>query len=350
MIFYINLGLVLYWNYIFTFFKKNELNKKIYLIICTLQLGLISGLRCTPWYTDYANYCADFKRNANLNFYDIFMSEKEIGQKLLMKIISIFTDNPQWYFFITSLFIVSIFMYFIYKYSSNVSISVFLFIVLNSYMVSQNIVRQYIAIALFMISLKFLINRNLIKYSISIFIATLFHSSAFLMIPFYFILNLNFKNNFKKKYCIYSLLGFISSIIFINIGMKNVYNYYEDTASYGQNSASILGSVIPIFIFIIMFIYLNKIYFLKEYNFIFLNMSIFNLNFVILSILNFLIIQRLGAYFNIAYLIIVPEFLKISIRYEKVITIFIYIIGILYFLVMAKTGRIPIEYSFGYLW
>lgn len=52
---------------------------------------------------------------------------------------------------------------------------------------SMNGIRQFVAISIFIFSIRFIIQKNLKKYSASILIASLFHTSALILLPFFFI-------------------------------------------------------------------------------------------------------------------------------------------------------------------
>lgn len=61
---------------------------------------------------------------------------------------------------------------------------------------SMNGVRQFIAIVIFGFSIRFIIEKKIYKYILSLFFASLFHSSAILLLPAYFLRNKFFYNRY----------------------------------------------------------------------------------------------------------------------------------------------------------
>ena len=52
---------------------------------------------------------------------------------------------------------------------------------------SMNGIRQFVAISIFIFSIRFIIERNLKKYSVAILVASLFHTSALILLPFFLV-------------------------------------------------------------------------------------------------------------------------------------------------------------------
>lgn len=75
----------------------------------------------------------------------------------------------------------------IWQQSPNPALSVYLFFVSGIYFDSFNGLRQYIAVAITVFAYKYIQNGELKKYLVAVIIASLFHYSALLVIPAYFI-------------------------------------------------------------------------------------------------------------------------------------------------------------------
>lgn len=95
--------------------------------------------------------------------------------------------SSQWIFVITHLII----MYFILKYikeqSDDYVFSILIFVFGTFFSFSLNGMRQSIATAIFLYATKFIYNKSYIKYFLYIIIACLFHMSAIIYVPFYFL-------------------------------------------------------------------------------------------------------------------------------------------------------------------
>ena len=165
------------------------------MIIITIILVIFAGLR-GDFTADYKNYETLFYEYNKLTFGDIFRVhlDQEIGYVLLNWLIGRLTANFVWVMISCSSVTILLFIKEFKKESNNVWLSIFLFVTIGSYYVSFNLTRQIMATAIIFFGSSYLYEKKLIKYVWIIFTASLFHKTALVMIPFYFILN--FKFNF----------------------------------------------------------------------------------------------------------------------------------------------------------
>lgn len=119
------------------------------------------------------------------------------------------TDNIEWTFKILSLIVPSLTFIFIFYAFFSVLLTVkvikdnsqFIFLSLLLFFSNvflrydMGIMRQGLALAVTMWALKYAIKRKFFKFIICIFIAVLFHRSAIIFIPAYFIVNIRFSNS-----------------------------------------------------------------------------------------------------------------------------------------------------------
>ena len=158
-------------------------NKKSLLLFSFMILFIFSALRM-----DFGNDYDSYK-----SIYEII---KSTGTN------SLYDDNPlfvllnklsptfQWFIAVTSF----IFLFAVYKLiKKNVEeeyhgLALLLFL-LNPYMFLINLssIRQSIALALFIWAISFAVKRKLIPYVLLVFAASLFHTSAIVLLPFYFL-------------------------------------------------------------------------------------------------------------------------------------------------------------------
>src|SRR5690606_16453571 len=150
----------------------------------------------------------------------------EFGHMLFRKVISIFTENPQWYFAISATFIIFSIFVFIYKYSPNIYLSVLLFVTIGGYFTSHNITRQYIAIAICLYGFSYIIKRNPIKYFLVVLVAISFHTSSIIMMPLYLLA----KIPITRKLIFLYLVGSIALALSYNSIFPFVHNIiYTDS-------------------------------------------------------------------------------------------------------------------------
>lgn len=341
--------------------KQTSYIKKIYLFICTLILGLISGCRFSLDGDFYTNYIG-FIKTSDLRFKDIFTSS-EFGHLLFRKVISLFTTNPQWYFAISSVFIIVSFFIFFHRYSPNIYISILLFVTLTIYFYTHNITRQYIAISICLYAIPFLLDRKFWRYLIIILIAMTFHTSAIIMIVLYFIANIPIK--------LITILNYIVSISIVLILFYQVLNFVQrfiyynySNESYGMIPSNKLNIVLPIIQLIFAFcLYrynnakaLNKLDSSGELtdkkvnarlDNLLIHMSLLAFCCSLLSIKYSLILDRLGCYFTVCYPILGLRFSQVlPANKRRLLNIGIIFISIIYFLINNYTGRLtPTPYT-----
>ncbi|WP_195932060.1 EpsG family protein [Turicibacter sanguinis] len=251
-------------GFLFSLFCKK--NRGLICILFGMIFILISGFRNISVGSDLNTYYFRYKLisssswNSLIDFHEAWGFE--YGFLILNKLLGFISTSPYFYIFITSAFILLSFIIFIYKYSEMPYYSFFVFIGLNLFGTSMNLIRLYIACAIILFSIKYIYSKEAIKYFFVVFLASLFHSSALVMIIFYPLCQL--KEN--TKFYIYSIMIFILSYIFgskiIEILLKLGSSYYYER--YSSNLGNGDGEVVLLFFIFILLSYL----FFKNFNLI----------------------------------------------------------------------------------
>lgn len=166
-------------------YSKSERNKIIYFILSILPFVLISGLRYDVG-TDYSyRYLAEFYEISNGGN----PKNLEIGFKIIIYLVLLFTDNPQYLFLITSLIIVGMIYFYIFKYAKYPWIGILVFFFGGFFFNSMNILRQYLAIVLLICAFHSLLKDKILLWLVFIFLAMLQHTTAIIFlvsyIPYY---------------------------------------------------------------------------------------------------------------------------------------------------------------------
>ena len=234
-------------------------------------------------------------------------SNWEPGIIALVKWIGSFSHDSFYFFFATSL-ITSLFVYKgILKNSEKPWLSLLLFVVSGLYMDSMNAVRQYIAISIFMYAIKFILQKDFKRYLFWVIIASLFHSSALILIPIYFFCR--WKMTWKKRLitaiALIAVLPVISTLTSSLIA-NTKYSFYL-SGVYGKANPTYSELITSIVFFVIASIFYKRkkdderygIY----YNLIFL--------FLIVAILSFkvLLAYRIIMYLKISVVMFIPTLL-----------------------------------------
>lgn len=143
-------------------------------------------------------------KNYILIFNDTYETPVEIGFKTLASIIrASFNGDYILFFFISALFSISLKLIAIRKLSQFLWCSLVIYI--SSKFILHDMIQMRCAIAsgFFLWSIYYIVNRNLIKYSILTICAILFHWTALIMIPIWFLNT----NTIKSKYWIIAIVG-----------------------------------------------------------------------------------------------------------------------------------------------
>ena len=183
------------------FIEKN----KYYLIAIMILLTLFLILRDTSVGIDTDNYRNIFDYCRKLDFIELWSFERhEIGFKYYTKILSIF-NSYYLYLSITSILSMIGAYFFIKDNSKNYFESLLIFIAFNFYGYYFGILRQVLALSFILYSIKYVKDRKLWKFLLFVFLAFLFHRTALIFIPVYFLYNI--KLNKKLLICWGSLIS-----------------------------------------------------------------------------------------------------------------------------------------------
>ena len=199
---------------ILNYAEKNKMKKELKILITLIGLSIpivIGGIRYNVG-TDYTNYIDIF------NLSKIYESNEYLGQGteilfyLIVRIAVLF-NNSQVLFWLFSFLTIAIMYKTITdnnrKLSTGLMVLLFLFLY---YTTSFNIMRQALAVVIIAYSYKFIFNKDLIKFILAIIIASMFHITALLFLPFYWVNS----NNKKIKKIVQILMIFALIAIIFN--------------------------------------------------------------------------------------------------------------------------------------
>jgi len=240
----------------------NKKNNLFYMGLLTIVLVFISGFRYGVG-MDYHPY--EWVMGAIINDGNV---HTRIGYRSFVLLLDSLGFSYQAIFFTMAFVTVSLFMMFYYRYSKYPLLSSFLFVTMPIlYLYTMNSARQFLAAGIFTIGLKYIIERNLFPYLITIIIASLFHKSAILLLPLYFILH--------KKASI--LLYLITAIFYFSILLfaEPIAKYVGISLSYFyfyENIAVSLKAYVFLFIFLFVYLLKDKLIKVDRINTVFINM------------------------------------------------------------------------------
>lgn len=161
-----------------------------FVFLTFLILALVAGLRWEVGadYWQYAKLYPYYSATALKDFFSPRLYQLNImgirGISILSKHIY---DDPATMFFLSSFITIGLYVWRIAKSSKMFAFSILLYILIGSWHGSFNGVRQFLASAIIFAGSSFIIQKKFYKYALVVILASLFHSSALVMLPVYFI-------------------------------------------------------------------------------------------------------------------------------------------------------------------
>lgn len=327
----------------FSYLGYKEKNKKICIFFSMLAILLpsaLAGLRARGVGTDTLYYIdASFRYAKTSTSFSQLMKicDIEILYNLVNYVVSRFTHNINWLYFVLQLLICGITYIACYKNKKICapwfSYLLFMLLFFNR---SLNMCRQTIAIVLILYSFTFATEKKPLKFFLTIIIAIGFHRTAIIFLPCYFLINIiRKKDKFIYKILIFLLFltlffGYTSIIKFIiEIGLiSSRYLYYVSSE---ESNIILIELIFKLVILFLILIFNKNLKTENEYNHIFTY-------FMLLDILMYCTgiyanyAQRLSYYFGYYIIYLIPQFSNIfkNLKARKIITIFILLLTLVY--------------------
>ncbi len=315
--------------------KTNNTNlKRICIALSFLSIFVVSALRYNVG-SDYLTYEKWFNKINSLSF-----KYADFAFVNLIFFIKLFTNNSQFLFVVTSFIILFFIFVSAFRYKDDYDLIIFLFLSLGFYFSTFNGIRQWIAASIFMYSFKYIEEKKFIKYAILVFCSSLFHMSALLLIPCYFIFSHNYKD--KTKIILLSILIVFSKVVnpyqllavIFKIFLPLYYQrYVVGNFSINQNH----GTFMPVLLNggMLVYYYIFKSRFLKIYSVQKYekkkNMAFILTIFAILNTINYIFSRISAIYFIPMIIFLIPDVYKIfGVKIQKVIKLIIIVVGLLY--------------------
>lgn len=318
-------------------FLKGSSNrkKKIYLILVFIKLFIISAFRSGNIGNDTKAYIDLFQRWGIAESITSINTRFEIGFVLLNRIVYFFSSNSQAIIIVTSFITLYLFLRFIYKESSLVWLSVYLFITLRYFYGTMNIVRLTLAMGVIFVSYKFLKERKVIPFALLVIFASLFHSTAIIFLIAYPITGIEFNRRNLLFLSLAGLIGFIAfnPILEMAFRLFPQYRHYLTSSFFeGQVLANYIQFFIDltILVFGLIVVSRNKRYLansenIKEKNEINILLHLMTLG----TIFSFIAIRaslldRVSSYFSVFCIIFVPKVITmVRNKHERLIYIYL---------------------------
>lgn len=240
-----------------SFIRSNR--QEYALILLVVILFLISGFRAETVGTDTSNYRIHFERIAVRGYMSV-----ELGWVLLNKLIIWLGGSYSTFISFISFITIIPLAFLLKRYSANPIQSLFFYFTLYIYFFSFNISRQILASTIILFAIMQLISNRKILFILLILLASLFHTTALIVLPIVFVDKL--PNNLLTILVIV-FASFIGGIFLTDIISRylasSVYSGYIDRYEFGNASGNALYLLIlnSFFLFIALTIKQRDIYF-----------------------------------------------------------------------------------------
>ncbi len=289
--------------------SSHSITMVIYFGVLIIPVVLVSGLRYGISVDYIKIYESGFYRITKGN---ISQSDFEIGFRLLVKACAAIMDEPWFMFLVVALITIVLFFQSAKKCSKSFILSVSLFFLMGIYFDTFNGIRQYIAVALFVYSYRYIQEKKFWKFIILMFIAGLFHTSAFFFIPAYWIhkVNINIPKWFIAILALFIFSSQLTNLYIMLLSSLGKYNEYIIRNTLESNTSfSLSGLVVSIIACVPCILNEKKMRKNEEGKFLF-NMVMIGI--AIASISGVLpLAERILYYFKGIYLISIPYALNL---------------------------------------
>lgn len=277
--------------------------------VLLLLLIIVSGLRYQVYGdTDEYRYRNGVLNLIGVNFdlsdYTIF---DEPGNYILYWISANVFKNDQAYIFITALITVSLILFAFRRESENFTLTIFLFIASGAFFYSFSAIRQYLAAAIVLWATKYIHSREIKKYLVYVFIASLIHVTAWLLVLLYFIPCIKNYRAFNFGLVISSIVLTINMPLVLKFVLTNSdFSNYLDKEYYGMSTIRV---VVWIFTYILIFFGVTKMKSVDENQVVSFEMTVASMCCYIMG-LSFVYFGRLEIYFGLGAMCIVDFIYK----------------------------------------
>lgn len=337
------------------FIKDKEKKRKICIMISFFILFLVSAFRGDVG-NDLKNYLYLCERVKLVELSNILEFSQgvhyEIGFVIFTKVITMISGDLQFFVIVTSFIIMFLFGRIVYKFSPLPWISITIFILLNFYTSSFNIIRQYLATGIVLNMIPLILDKKMIKFFCVVIFASLFHKGSLIYIPFYIIA----RNKISLKNILLYGVGLLFFLLFFDnfseVLIRILYSDYLGESGINEKLDVGLVMLVPVVIMLATIFFTNDLIHINEMkNRILINAAIVSAVLFILSS-QIILIKRFSEYFSIIYILLIPELiLCIKDKNMKIVISFCIIIAaLLYFYILTIMvhlhGALPYEFFF----
>lgn len=204
-----------------------------------------------------------------------------------------------------------------------------------------------IALSICLIGFRYILSKNFLKYLFCIVLAMTFHTTAIVVLPIYWIKNINLKN----KFLIFALMEvlcvlFSRKIIMLSLKLFSSYSGYINSVYDIQG-----GSYIMLFVLNIIFLFAYYKFYIRNEKFN--NITDMSIKVIMVAILlqclaySMGIFGRIVPYYSIYLIILIPDLMRVSLENNKILVHFLIVfVLIVIFYILTKGSQNLDPYKF----
>lgn len=205
-------------------------NNPFYLLVCLILIFFV-GLRKS--YNDTWNYVRFFNNLDPLKIenLDITQLGDNPGFVVLVSFVKFFiSENPYVFIFITSAISLSFFFYSLFKYSTNLKLTIYLFLTSGLLLFSMAAIKQFLAMSIGFYAFQFLLKNKTLQFVLLILLASTFHTYVLI----YLLAALFMKDVWSKR-----TISFLIIILTLSFTMRDFLEIaYETSEFFGYDYKS----------------------------------------------------------------------------------------------------------------
>lgn len=208
-------------------------SQRLVMAFAFLSMVLLAAFRHYSVGTDTRDYVMIFDRISSMPLHDALTLNLEPGFIVLNWAVSAL--STEFYVLLAAIAVIVVGSYqrIIVKYAVNYEIAFFVFITMGIYNFFFNGARQGIAAAIGAMGLQFIFEKRLVAYTLTICFASLFHQTALILLPAYFLVN---GVNSWRRNLVILVVGVVLALTFSSL-MSVAASYEERYDSYGVAGA-----------------------------------------------------------------------------------------------------------------
>ncbi|MBP3855259.1 MAG: EpsG family protein [Ruminiclostridium sp.] len=288
---------------------RSKTGNLIYCILGGIALFVIAALRRSVGH-DYNNYGWMYIGYMSTPLETIAQNRTEKGYSVLCKLLADYIPEYQSIFIVMAAFFAVCTAVCVYRYCKRPWLGFTFFLVFGVYFNTLNFLRQMAAGFIMLYAFKFIRKNQFFRYLILVLLATCFHRSALIMIPFYFILRIKMTPVTLGAYSVLVTLFMVFSWDIMAFASKFLYAYQGYTLETNKHLTSGVNPTFMVFValfFILAFVFRKRLTERDPFNNVLINCLFFLLMFEVIGVKHS-IISRLGVYFIIpAALLLMPK-------------------------------------------